>query len=106
MFTRVVECTIKGKSNDFIQKLENEVLPILRDQRGFVDETVLVSTTNPQDVLALSFWKTREDAELYHREHFNRITQIIRPLLANDPRVRTFNVEHSTAHKIGAARAA
>jgi|SRR5579863_5197474 len=106
MFTRVVECTIKGKSHDFIQKLQNEVLPILHEQNGFVDETVLVSTTNPQDVLALSFWETKEDADQYHREHFDNISEIIRPLLANDPQVRTFNVEHSTSHKIGAAKAA
>ncbi len=107
MFTRIVEVTSKpGKSYEIADAIREEVLPILRQQAGFIDETVLVSDTEPNLVLAMSFWKTKEDAEKYHREQFARITQPITPLTEGAPMVRTFNVHTSTAHKIAAGIAA
>jgi hypothetical protein len=38
----------------------------LKAHTGFVDEIVLVSEV--EDILALSFWKTKEDAERYSHE--------------------------------------
>jgi hypothetical protein len=38
-------------------------VPILKKLRGFVDEIVLVSSSDPNRVLALSFWNKKEDAE-------------------------------------------
>jgi heme-degrading monooxygenase HmoA len=46
--------------------------PILKKQTGFVDETVLVSDPEPNRVLAISFWNTKEDAERYQREEESR----------------------------------
>jgi heme-degrading monooxygenase HmoA len=107
MFTRVVECTIKpGKTQDFFESFEQEVLPILQKQSGFTDETVLVSQNNQNEVLAISFWRTPEDAERYHDETYPEVAGILRPVLATDPRVRTYTVKHSLTHKIGAAKAA
>jgi len=107
MFTRVVECTIKpGKSQDFIETLREDIVPTLQKQPGFVDETVLISHNNQHECLAISYWKSQEDAERYHREVFPRITELLKPFLQTDPRVRTFTVQHSLTHKIGAAKAA
>jgi len=107
MFTRVVECTIKpGKTQDFFESFQDEVLPILQKQQGFTDETVLVSQNNQNELLAISYWKTEEDGERYHREVFPEISGILKPMLATDPRVRTFTVRHSLTHKISAAKAA
>lgn len=107
MFTRVVECTIKpGKTQDFLETFEHEVLPLLEKQNGFTDETLLVSHNNQNEFLAISYWSSQEDAERYHREVFPEINSMLKPTFATDPRVRTFTVKHSLTHKIGAARAA
>lgn len=107
MFTRIVDCTVKPeKREEFKHKMTNEVLPILQKQAGFVDEIILISDTEPERTVALSFWKTKGDAERYHRETFARISDLLRPVLLSDPQIRTFNVEHSTTHKIAASRAA
>jgi|SRR5437588_3619560 len=107
MFTRVVECTIKpGKSQDFINIFQHEVLPVIQKQNGFVDETLLISHTNQNEFLAVSYWKTQDDAERYRQERYPEIAELLRPVLATDPRVRTFTVQHSLTHKIAAARAA
>jgi quinol monooxygenase YgiN len=107
MFTRVVEVTTKpGKAQELTSIINDEVLPILKKQVGFVDETVLLSDTDPNRGLAISFWNTKEDAERYHREQYPAIHEMIRPLLDADPVVRTFNVDTSTTHKIAATKAA
>jgi heme-degrading monooxygenase HmoA len=68
MYTRVVELNSKsGKARDLCNAIDDKVLPILKRQTGFVDETVIVSDTEPNRVLALSFWHTREDAQRYAR---------------------------------------
>jgi heme-degrading monooxygenase HmoA len=107
MFTRVVEVTAKsGKAKDVCKTIQEKVLPILKNQSGFVDEITLVSTADPNRVLALSFWKTREDAQHYNQQQFANVTNLIRSHLEHDPQVETFDLENSTAHKIAAGRAA
>ena len=107
MFTRVVEVSSKpGKSHEIANAINEKVLPILRQQAGFIDETVLTSDTEPNRVMALSFWKTKEDADRYQREQFKKVTEILSNLIESPPVVRTFNVHTSTPHKIAAGKAA
>jgi heme-degrading monooxygenase HmoA len=101
MFTRVVEITSKsGKARELCNTIDEKVLPILKRQAGFVDETVMVSDTEPNRILALSFWNTQEDAQRYEREQFDTVRKTVEHLLETAPVVRTFNVHTSTAHKV------
>ena len=107
MFTRVVEMTSKsGKSQDLANTINEKAVPILKKQRGFVDEIVLVSSAESDRVLALSFWKKKEDAEEYQREQYQKIHDTLRHLLQTEPDIRTFDVHTSTAHRVTADRAA
>ena len=107
MFTRVVELTSKsGKARELCNSIDDKVLPILKRQAGFVDETVIVSDTEPDRILALSFWNTREDAQRYEREQFDAVQKTVQHLMEGTPVVRTFNVHTSTAHKLAADKAA
>ena len=107
MFTRVVEIHTKtGKARDFNATLNEKVLPILKKESGFVDEITLVSSTEPDRILALSFWESEKDAVRYNNEQFPKVNEIIRPLLETGPKVETFNVDISTMHKIATGKAA
>ena len=107
MFTRVVEITSKpGKAREVSRTLNDKVLAILRTQPGFVDEIMLISDQNPDQVLALSFWNSKEDADRYNQEQFSRVTDLIQNFTQGAPNVRPFNVEQSTIHKIAAGKAA
>jgi heme-degrading monooxygenase HmoA len=107
MYTRTVELISKpGKARELCNTIDDKVLPILKRQAGFVDETVIVSDTEPDRVLALSFWKTREDAQRYEREQFDAVQRAIQHLLEAAPEVSTFDVHTSTAHKVAAEKAA
>ncbi len=107
MYTRVVEITSKsGKARELCNTIDDRVLPILKKQAGFVDETVIVSDTEPNKILALSFWKSREDAQRYDSEQFDTVQKTIQHLLEAAPKVRTFDVHTSTIHKVTAEKAA
>jgi len=107
MYTRVVELTSKpGKARELANTIHDKVLPVLKKQAGFVDETVLASDTESTRLLALSFWNSREDAERYRREQYPAIHEMVRNLLEGEPVVRTFQVDSSTTHRIAAGKAA
>jgi heme-degrading monooxygenase HmoA len=107
MFTRIVHIQTKGgKARELSTAVTEKVLPILRKQTGFVDEITLVSSTNPDQVLALSFWESEEYAQRYHREQFPVINEILKPLLQTNPTIETFHVDNSTTHGISKGKAA
>jgi quinol monooxygenase YgiN len=107
MFTRIVELTTKpGKNEQLSATINDKVLPILKKQKGFVDEMVFVSDKEDNRVLGLSFWNTKGDAEQYHRTEYSKVQEAIRPLLDAEPVVRTYEVHTSTTHKIAAGKAA
>ena len=107
MFTRIVEFTAsRGKAKDVAGALNDKVMPILKNTPGFVDAIVLTSTTQPDRLLGISFWKSADDAERYNREQYPKVNEILRPMLQTAPTVQTFSVDISTTHKIAASKAA
>jgi heme-degrading monooxygenase HmoA len=107
MYTSVVDLTTKhGTARELTQAIDDIVLPILKKQTGFVDETVIVSDTEPNRILAISFWNTREDAQRYEREQFDTVQKTVQHLLETAPVVRTFDVHTSTTHRIAAGKTA
>src|SRR5205809_8035908 len=101
MFTRVVELTSKsGKAKELANTINEKVVPILKKQRGFVDETVLISDMEPTRILGLSFWNNKEDAERYQQEQYRKIHEMMTHFLETEPNIRTFDVHTSTTHRI------
>lgn len=107
MFTRVVEVTAKpGKARELSRTVNDKVMTILKSQPGFLDELVLISEEHPDLILALSFWRNKDDAEKYEHEHFSKVTDLIQNLSEGRPHVRSFTIEQSTIHRIAAGKAA
>ena len=107
MFTRVVEIeTMARKGSDLRSAINEKVLPILKKQPGFVDEIMLVASTEPDRILTLTFWQTEADAERYNREHSSAVSEILKPLYERAPKVTYYNVDTSTTHKIALGKAA
>jgi len=93
-----------NSAKEFTQTLENEVIPVLRKQKGFKDEITLVAPER-NEVVAISFWDRKEDAESYNREKYPEILKTLSKVLDGTPKVESFEVANSTSHHI-AARAA
>jgi quinol monooxygenase YgiN len=102
MFARYVTMRVKsGNLAEFNRILEKEVIPVLQRQRGFRDEIVL---TNPggTEAVGISIWEQKENAETYNREKYPEIQQLLTKVLEGIPQVKTYEVSHSTVHKVAA----
>ena len=105
MYTRNVSMKLKVNSaKEFTQTLENDVIPVLRKQKGFKDEITLIAPER-NDAVAISFWDKKEDAEAYNREKYPEVLRTLSKVVDGTPKVESFKVANSTSHQI-AARAA
>ena len=103
MFARKVSVRLKADAaGAFIQKMEDEIIPLLRKQKGFLDELTLISQGG-KEIYAYSFWETSEDAERYDRTAFRDVTDLLAGLVEGALRIHTYMVANSTFHKLASA---
>ena len=106
MFARNVALRLKPNTlSEFTQTLDNEVIPMLRKQKGFQDE-VTFCNLGGMDVIAISIWDTKEHAEAYNTTGYPEVLKSLNKVLDGSPRVRVSDVISSTLHKIAVALAA
>ena len=106
MFARSVSIRLKANSvGEFTRTLENQVIPLLRKQKGFQDEVSLVAS-NGTEAIGISFWDQQENAEAYSRTTYPEVQKTLAKVLDGTPQVQTYEVGNSTFHKIAAARTA
>jgi len=102
MYARQVAMQLKPNSRtDFTRKLEAEILPLLRKQRGFKDEITFVSADG-KDAFAVSLWDSKESAEAYSQAQHAEVIKILSTSVQGTPRVKIFEVANSTFHDIAA----
>jgi heme-degrading monooxygenase HmoA len=105
MYTRNVSMKLKAHSaKEFTQTLENDVIPMLRKQKGFKDEITLLAAER-NEAVAISFWDKKEDAEVYNREKYPEILKTLSKVVEGTPKVESFEVANSTSHHIAAKAA-
>ena len=105
MYTRNVRMKLKADSaKEFTRMLENEVIPVLRKQKGFKDEITLVAPER-NEAVAISFWDKKENAEAYNREKYPEILKTLSRVVDGTPKVESFEVANSTSHQIAAKAA-
>lgn len=93
MFTRIVDCTLKPeKRADFNKTLHDQVLPVVKTQPGFVELIGLTSSEHPDHALAITFWRTQEDADRFY-VHAAPMVDTLRPLLAKEPAVEHYYLD-------------
>jgi len=103
MFARKVSVRLKADAaGPFIQKMEDEIIPLLRKQKGFLDELTLISQSG-KEVYAYSFWENSDDAETYDRTAFRDVTSLLTELIEGTVRIHTYMVANSTFHKLASA---
>ena len=103
MFGRQVTMKLKPNSAAELTRIaENEIIPILRRQKGFRDETTFIAPER-SEAIASSFWDTKEDAEAYSRTGYSDVAKTLAEVLEGTPTVETFEVANSTFHKLASA---
>jgi len=103
MFVRKVSMRLKSEAAaQFTLKMEDEIIPLLRKQKGFLDEMTLIAQSG-KEVYAYSFWETSDDAEKYDKNEFARVTGMLTNVIEGALRIHTYVVANSTFHKVAAA---
>jgi quinol monooxygenase YgiN len=98
MFARNV--TFRMKSNmhsDYTRTFENEILPLLRKQKGFREEFTL-SNPNSQDAVAISLWENKANADAYNTNAYPEVLKTLARMIDGTPKVQTFEAVTSTLH--------
>ena len=105
MYARSVSFHLKpGRSAEFAQTVEKDIIPLLRKQKGFQDELAFVAPGGAHAV-AISLWDLKEDAVAYARRAYPAVLKTLEPLVEEAPKVETYEVSNSTFHKLARAAA-
>ena len=107
MFARHVSMHLKPNTRaEFTQTIEKEIIPLLRKQQGFQDEITFHAPGAGTEVVAISLWEQKENAEAYHRGAYQEVLKTLAKVVDGTPEVRNFDVGTSTFRKIAARVAA
>ena len=103
MFARNVSFHLKSNMlSDYTRTLENEILPLLRKQKGFKDEITL-SNPGSQDATVISLWENKANAEAYNTNTYPEVLRILGRFIDGTPKVQTFEAVTSTFHNVAVA---
>ena len=106
MYAHRVSVHLKPNSaTEFTQRLEQQVIPMLRKQNGFQDEITFVGATGTE-AFGVNLWDNKENADAYTRGPYAEVTKILANLVDGNSQVDTYDVANSTFHKIGATATA
>jgi hypothetical protein len=98
MFARKLYMYLKNDGAiAFRLKVEGEIVPLLRKQRGFLEQITFLYL-NGREVQAFDLWETAEDAEAYNRETYPQVIRMLAAVIEGRPRIETFEVLNSTMH--------
>jgi hypothetical protein len=103
MFSRHVSIHLKSNMlSDYNRTFENDILPLLRKQKGFKDEITL-SNPGSLDVVAISLWENKANVEAYNTNTYPEVLKTFARMIDGTPRVQTFEAVTSTFHNVAVA---
>jgi hypothetical protein len=100
MFARNVSIRLKANSvAQFTKVMEDEIIPLLRKQKGFRDEIAFVAPDG-KEAVGISLWDQKESADAYNREGYPQVLKAMSKVTEGTPQVHSYEVSNSTFHKI------
>ena len=103
MYARNVSFRLKANmQSDYTRTFENQILPLLRKQKGFKDEITLCSS-NTTDAVSISLWESKSFADDYNTNTYPEVLKTLAKVIDGSPRVQTFETVVSTFHNVAVA---
>jgi hypothetical protein len=100
MFARNVSFHLKSnKLSDYTQTFENEILPLLRKQKGFKEEITL-SNPGSLDAVTISLWESKANADAYNTNTYPEVLRTFAGMIDGTPKVQTFESVTATFHNV------
>ena len=104
MFGRQVTLKLKANSATELNRIaEAEILPLLRKQKGFREETILIAPER-SEAIANSFWDTKADADAYDHTAYAGVLKTLSNVIEGTPTVKTFEFASSTLPQLAASK--
>jgi hypothetical protein len=89
----------------FTRAFEDEVLPILMQEAGFQEEITFPTSPTGTDVIAISLWDTRKQAEAYKTVGYPEAIESLCKVLDGAPKVWVSDVIISTIRQTASVAA-
>ena len=100
MFARHVAVKLRpGTLAEFTRVMNDEILPWLRQQKGFLD-MITLAVRGGREIVSISFWDYEESAQVYNSTSYPEVLQTLRKILSGTPQVKTFDVVSSTLQNV------
>ena len=100
MFARVVSVGLRPYSAaEFTRMMENEIIPLLRKQKGFKHEVTFVAP-NGTEAVGISLWDHRENAQAYYHTTYPQVLGLLSRVIEGIPVVMNYEVANSTIDTI------
>ena len=104
MFGRQVTLKLKANSATELNRITaDEILPILRKQKGFRDETTFIAPERAEAIVN-SFWDTKADAEAYGSTAYAEVLKTLSTVIDGTPTVKNFEFATSTLQPVIASK--
>ncbi|MGO9435932.1 MAG: antibiotic biosynthesis monooxygenase family protein [Terracidiphilus sp.] len=102
MYARNVTFRIKANmQHDYTHTFENQILPLLKKQKGFKEEITLCNPSS-QDAVSISLWEHKSNADDYNTRAYPEVLKTLGNVIDGTPRVQTFETVVSTFHNVPA----
>jgi hypothetical protein len=100
MFGRQVTLKLKADSASELNRISQaEILPILRKQKGFCDETTFIAPERSEAIVN-SFWDTKADADAYNLTAYPDVLKTLSNVIDGTPIVKTFEFASTTFKQV------
>jgi len=102
MFARNAHFRMKSLAlaDEFAQTLKNEIIPLLRKEKGFKGE-ITMSNPGSLERISISLWEDKSNAEHYNDYIYPQVLKILSKVIDGTPKVQTYdavavNFDHAT----------
>jgi hypothetical protein len=103
LYARNVTFRIKANmQSDYTHTFENQILPLLKKQKGFKEEITLCNSGS-QDAVSISLWDHKNNADDYNTRAYPEVLKTLGNVIDGTPRVQTFETVVSTFHNVPVA---
>ncbi len=103
MYARNISFRLKSNmQSDYTRTFENQILPLLRKQKGFKDELTL-SNPASQDAVSISLWDNKNNADDFNTNTYPEVLKTLAKVIDGTPRIHTFETVISTLHHVPVA---
>ena len=107
MYTCIASFTVLPVTCELTREIiHEEIIPVLRKERGLVDLMILQSSGEPSQFLVITLWETRDHAHNHHRDVYFQLIKLLKVHMDGEAEVRFYTVDTSTFHHIAAGTAA